>query len=1582
MNNLENTQTLNFPEIKNYIERIINFVNNNIIKKYRNNENILRINYNDEEKLKKEKQIYFKELKLFDDYIINKIYKEQYLFQFINNNSKEKEIFYNKILYDYYEIFINNIFKKNNNSKQKVEKPLILDIENIKKLLALIVDLKNTNIKKYLIEENNDIIIKFVSTINWIQSYSKEIKLILDIFLKLNLKIPELYNLLKIIINERQIKYEIEKRKKENISIVNETFFILINSFLRILNIKYEIYELYKDDLFTLINIIKVIIQNVLRLENNLNLYSKEVITLKEIINLMEAFYDIGKIKIENIKKIINYFSNEIQYINNSNKLCDNLNNFYNFLIEELSIENINNDKLYKSLSYLFLIEYKKIYNTDFREFILRKILENNNLIKNCSQIFIIIFENIIDNSPVYMINNLDNIKKEKSNILKIINNSKNIFLDEIIMNILEGKIMIYFETIKQLNREILEELYPKYFNDSQNIISNNERGIIFDNSINIFKQTLQFLDEIIIKNNNDINNINICKLYSIVYIKMYLNKFVFLIKNKYNDLDDYKEVMNTIHDIKNKSFEKIIKIYILKLLYNFLDNNLEFLNNLDYKKYNIDTKDFKSLFNEKEEIFLTYFLLPIDKVNYNIYLNELKKFEIIRNKNFIYNDNEKENLTEIDDIDDYLTISINKFISNFNYIFDKEKYLNFSSFSKNLLNKKYNNNPELIKLLYLYYDYDTFQETILPNYINNSLFEILLYGFRFCVQTLENNNIKEEKYLFQSLLKKENIEEINKSLIPGIDMQEDLHLITLETITNHLNTKVDRHGCYVCSCGYYYDIDPCGFPTKNRTFKCPVCELKIGWGPKKIKKGEETHGMVIRPGHYRIFKDQKQKIGQMKVFDEVDENIPNLLLEDYIKQVIDPIRKKSFFGFNAVLKNYFKNKNKNVRNLSEIGYRLLNFISYCHLFFCYCMKNISKENMNKNLIQNMTILEIIEDDWNLLKDSLEQKNISSIQIFMNLIFKELSNLIKSCKFLAKEEDRKGFEDEVEKIIDKCIKEYQDFSYKYIDENKKQLNIVNYYSLESIITELFPPNEQIYSEKDFPFLKYFLFSKYKTKNDFMNHLINKERYPLINQILLNKPEHKKMKYLPIFNQFTNLMVENYSFKISRDDAKCRILCNEEIYKNPEFIQIYKKFINIWNELKNNAIKYKCHPEMEIKELNSDDKLIYFLNDNGELGNGMYITAACQNFIEWQNSFLQPIADSYELGGILNCYIDIINKKIPLQEAKSHQILSIEESFEKSKYKSFNDIIYSFSQRNIYEKEGKVNYSNYNIFIYDYDLIEEELGKIILPGLCLFEDEDKLNFIKFWSEGFRNGRSEIISNFYLKYPQKDLKEEEKLIVINYIKKMNKENLRKNNVKYDFKEFYGSIQMYIFYLVENGIIKDDEKIINALKNSSIYFKISNDCKNFFLEEGNQLSVDKIMNLFFYFEHLCYEELIKNLQNEYKKEISNDTKINIINKLIKNKTERFPLYNIKDLGAAVRRFISRYLVGKLQINDIKEDRDLAFELSREDLWEKKISESEGLNNAIKEQISIFKLNVDQAYAFYELIGEEDKRSIDIFL
>ena len=45
--------------------------------------------------------------------------------------------------------------------------------------------------------------------------------------------------------------------------------------------------------------------------------------------------------------------------------------------------------------------------------------------------------------------------------------------------------------------------------------------------------------------------------------------------------------------------------------------------------------------------------------------------------------------------------------------------------------------------------------------------------------------------------------------------------------------------------------------------------------------------------------------------------------------------------------------------------------------------------------------------------------------------------------------------------------------------------------------------------------------------------------------------------------------------------------------------------------------------MPVKDLSINDKLIYFLNDNGELE---YLASACQNFIDWQNSFLDPIIE--------------------------------------------------------------------------------------------------------------------------------------------------------------------------------------------------------------------------------------------------------------------------------------------------------------------------------------------------------------------
>jgi hypothetical protein len=982
----------------------------------------------------------------------------------------------------------------------------------------------------------------------------------------------------------------------------------------------------------------------------------------------------------------------------------------------------------------------------------------------------------------------------------------------------------------------------------------------------------------------------------------------------------------------------------------------------------------------------LTHLFLPLDEDDYKKYCEGMNKFEIMRKDKFGAKHDELNELIQNYGINIFLDISINKIISKLglnNYILDKNEYQMFSSCIKLMIKESKNKiNEKICKLLYLYYDDKTYIEKMKPiisdknGLINQQLFEILLYGYRFCANTLDNQNQEDKNYLYKSLLIKDYLNVIEKCYIPGIDGVTDYHLETYDEVINHFTKFQDTFGCYVCSCGFYYCIAPCGFPSKGHTFSCLNCKQLCGYGEKVIKhKGASNHGMVIREGHFRIFKDGKQKAGQMSRWNDPDENIPNIFLSKYKKDIIEPLLKKQKLGFNAISRAYFEKKGKKVRNLSPIGYRLLNFIAYCHLFYGYHLGYISDANYKKCFVKDMDIIEIIETDWNLLKESLQAKNVSSIQIFMNMIFKKLSNLIKECKYITETEEREKFENIVEKLIEECINNYEDYSKTYTTENQNQLNLNNFDN-KTIITQIVEPTEAIYPENDFPMLKYFILTKYKTKEDFEKHMISKEKYPLINQLLSRNPDIYKLKYLMPFNEFINYMVDYYSFKISRDDAKKRVLANEPIVKELDFDNKFKGFIGAWNEIKPNATKYICRDPMPVKDLSKNDKLIYFLNDEGELGNGMYLSAACQKFIEWQNNFLQPIVNANEVNGILYHYVDNMKKKVLLQNAKYDQIVLIDERFADTKYNNLKEIINSFSERNIFGENGKIKYSDYNSFIYDYDTIEEELGKIILPGVCLFEPETKLNFVTYWSEGFRGGRSEIISTFYLHYKQIDLDDKEREIIIKYIDKMNKEKMAKNNMKYDFKEFFGSMQKIIFYLTEGVITNKNDKIINILNNAPNYFKISNDCYNFFSNDGCNLVTNKLMNIFFYFEHLCFVDLAETLQPEYKKKIPEDKKNQIINKLLKKYDNK--LYTIKDLAAAVRRFISRYLVGKTDTTDINEKKELAYEICRLELWEQKIGNVDGFEAIIKEHLQDFNLKVGEAYDFYEIIGAEDKKSI----
>ena len=167
--------------------------------------------------------------------------------------------------------------------------------------------------------------------------------------------------------------------------------------------------------------------------------------------------------------------------------------------------------------------------------------------------------------------------------------------------------------------------------------------------------------------------------------------------------------------------------------------------------------------------------------------------------------------------------------------------------------------------------------------------------------------------------------------------------------------------------------------------------------------------------------------------------------------------------------------------------------------------------------------------------------------------------------------------------------------------------------------------------------------------------------------------------------------------------------------------------------------------MEEKSFSKSDKLAYFLNDANEVNYGMYIASAYQNFINWQNQFLQSIIDIGKDKKYLDFYVEELKKQIPIYEANSNQALSLNNCFSNSDYTDFDELINVFTKRDIYNKDGTINYLKYNTFKYDISSIEEELARLILTGKCLFES-DNLKLIQYWGEGF-NGKSDILDNFF-------------------------------------------------------------------------------------------------------------------------------------------------------------------------------------------------------------------------------------------
>ena len=1509
--------------------------------------------------------------------------------------------FYELLLDDYFLIFLREIIPDIKNCYSNLK-----DFINI---LKKMINIRLENELQMEPNEQTNQIELFSKKVLWVESYSQYISIILNTYQKILPFEKDLFNKMDKIIENKNIQYEISGRSPKHIEKYNLPFFYILESLLQVINSDFEIYEKNEKQKFIdFIILLKLIFENISKIFNELFIHSNEIISLNEFLNIQKHLNSVNKSNKENLLEIIRILSEHTRLANivNNNEdklqcddLCENMNKFYEFLYK-----NLGDSDNFAKLMINICTEEIKIKNFHYRKKLVEIILKSPKMIQNSYQFMSIIINKFIETDLELITKNIENLKNLHTDInyLEVINENESDGLNEILLNIFENNFNLFFESIvnfdleNEKNKKYFKKFFPKYINQIDESGKKNPTFIMFDTTLDIFKNCLNTL-EFIYRNSLEeeehkqkINNELIIKLYCIAFIKIYLFKCIHFADSKNEEFSGFIEIMNIIKGNSNNNFRKMIKIYIFKIIFHIMNRDFEKFKDYHYQQHEINFVDeFKDYFSSKKKTSLNYYLLPIE--SYEDYQSIERKFEDYKYNHFGDGVKEFRDYIETNGIDDFYTISSNIIVSNLsipNYTNDEAYYSEYSSFVKNL----FDNNLKISKikkqLFFLFSNEAEFSNKIKPKILTKekekvdpNIFEMLLYSMRICLQISDSE--KSIEYFYAHIISPEITKIFEENCIPGNNLLDNIYVNNYKQVEEHLKTQDHDVGAYVCSCGLYYEIPPCGFPkskdpeeeeNEEDEFinKCLNCNLPIGHAPPK-EGYTGTHSMVIREGHLRIFKDEEHRIQEFNEYGDYDEGIPNMLLIDYKKKVIDPILEKAKFGLNKVNKKYFEQTNITIRNLSIIGYRLLNYIIYSNIFFAHCLGFISDEILKSYVSDGMTIIEMIETDWNILKDCLQTKGVQTIQVFMNMIFKKLCTLLMNCKVMKTSEDREKFEEEIEKMLEEEYKKYDDYQKKYMEINNNSLRM-DKNSMNSLVLEI--NNENDYNYKIFPFYKLLLMTTYPSLENFKHELIKmpnyEQKYPLLYYSLIvddiqenvaEKNQKELLIYLPDFNEFVNFMIDNYSYKISRDDASKLILKEEDIYKNNQrgFKDMFQKFIQIWEKIKIYATKYKCNPDMDVNTLNEDKSLDYFLNDNAVIGKGMYIASAYQNFISWQNNFLNKLIDSLKNGGILHHYVDNIKKTIDVQNAKKNDVLNFKEMKEK-----LNRIIYDNSKRNIFKTENKISYQNYRQFIYDFDSVEKELGKELLTGKVKFNSENNLKFVTYCFEGFRGNKSSVFIDFINLYKTIDLSQETKQKIYN-----KKKDLIKTK-SIDLQKILFSIQLLIYYLTQDT--KNDKDDINLIiKELPTYVHLTDECIKFF-EEQNFI-VCELTAIYSFFELLCFKTIENNLNQDYKKPIDEKIQLDIL-KYFEDGSIKY--INKVSLSSACRKLISRYLVSSRHDTDLNENNILSDYLEREELWSKEDWKKFDL---IQEDLVILKTSkilVGQCYELYKLLGGDENEAL----
>ena len=738
--------------------------------------------------------------------------------------------------------------------------------------------------------------------------------------------------------------------------------------------------------------------------------------------------------------------------------------------------------------------------------------------------------------------------------------------------------------------------------------------------------------------------------------------------------------------DEKNQNIRNMRNIYIWRLFCKKCDNFEKFLT----LERNIPIlKEFEERFKKENTsvkyIFKESFITP------NILQNYKKLSLDIENK---YIKNQRDINLNYDEIngnfDLYYSILVNKIIS-YKYGNEKNKFINIM---KNIYDSSHNGikmGDEGKKIYQYLLNDQLFQNEIVKKISDQDLtqndFEILLYSLRFILNTQINNN----NCFYNNILKKQTSNFINNNFIPGSFPLINEYLKSYNILDEKLKQRLNM-GYYICKdCGFLYEVKPCTYPMA--TDKCPKGHV-IGGNDHVCSKKD-----------IRVFYEQVD----ITNFTNYWHSYPNwynsfvaTTLKDFKTNYVDKNKIKPQKG---IIKDFEINefeKKLPVRDINIISFRLLNFILYSFLIGSYILNNLSKEEAKNYLVENLfphTLFGIVKKNWEYLNIYLKEIGFENVQTFMNMIYDNIIKLINNLKSVDTVEKLYSFEKEVDKYIMDLISKKENIEKMNKEYQKMNNELLSFdpQSIKEIVLANYDPS--IYNQDIYPDIQYYSISNIQDFNTFVKKFEslkeNEVKYSLIN-LLIKRDEDLtqdaiNMKYLENINTLTNILLNIYSFKISREEGKEKNLKKElgfiidtynevnpiKINNEEEFIKDYlESFIQSWDLIKKKSVQYKCRILRDLDkgqkplDMTIDNKLCNFLVDDGDIEGGMFLASAYSHFIEWQNAFIDLIISKNNMNGILSSYVPLLEQEVNVQDASKEEIINITDN----NFKILNELI--------------------------------------------------------------------------------------------------------------------------------------------------------------------------------------------------------------------------------------------------------------------------------------------------------------------